>query len=60
MEWFEMEDLHEIVLFDKIVDGYRVEIVESDGRILAYVDGFFEGEMWESDSFEEYVEQLDL
>lgn len=38
--------------------GDLCEVVEADGDILLYVNGYFEGELFEEDSDEEYISQI--
>ena len=40
------------------VCGYLCEVVEVDGAILLYVDGHFEGELFEEESDGDYISQI--
>jgi hypothetical protein len=40
------------------IGGYHCEVVEIDGACLLYVDGYFEGELYEEESESEYIAQV--
>ena len=40
------------------VDGYKCEVVEIDGAILLYADGYFMGELYEEETAADYIEQI--
>lgn len=40
------------------INGYFCEVVEVRGQILLYIDGYFEGQLYEEESPEEYREQI--
>lgn len=40
------------------VGGCRCEVVEVEGAILLYVDGYFEGEIYEEENDEDYISQI--
>lgn len=41
------------------INGYRCEVVEVDGVILLYVNGYFEGELYEEEDAEGYISQIE-
>lgn len=50
--------LKEKSLLDTKVCGFRCEVVEAGGAILLYVDGHFEGELYEEETVEGYISQI--
>ena len=47
----------EILLVTEI-RGYRCEVVKVEDEILLYVDGYFEGELYEEETAEGYISQI--
>lgn len=48
----------ETVILVTEVDGYRCEVVKVEGVILLYIDGYFEGELYEEENTEDYISQI--
>ena len=40
------------------VCGFTCEVVEAGGKILLYANGYFEGELYEEETIEDYISQI--
>ncbi len=58
MTYYEEVRAAETEILTANICGYKCEIVEIDGAILLYADGYFEGELYEEETPEEYIEQV--
>ena len=58
MSYHETVRLSEKPILVTEVCGYRCEVVEVDGAILLYADGYFEGELYEEENAEDYISQI--
>lgn len=59
MAYYEAVKSKETSLLVTDVCGYRCEVVEVEGAILLYVDGYFEGELYEEENTEDYISQIE-
>lgn len=49
----------EAILLSTEIRGYRCEVVKVEDEILLYVDGYFEGELYEEENAEGYISQIE-
>jgi hypothetical protein len=59
MEYYEAVKSKETSILVVDVGGCLCEVVEIDGALLLYVDGHFEGELWEDENAEDYISQIE-
>lgn len=58
MTYYEAVKSKETSLLVTDICGYRCEVIEVDGSILLYVDGYFGGELYEEETAEDYISQI--
>jgi hypothetical protein len=58
MNSFEEVRANEKEILRADICGFECEIVEVDGVVLLYADGYFMGEIYAEETAEEYVEQV--
>lgn len=58
MSYYEEVRAAENLIFRDEICGCDCEVVEVDGEILLYAGGYFMGQLWETDSESEYIQQI--
>lgn len=58
MSYYETVKLSEKPILVTEVCGYSCEVVAVEGTILLYADGYFEGELYEEETVEDYISQI--
>lgn len=56
---FETVKAEETLILVTEIGGCKCEVVEIGGIILLYVDGYFEGKLYEEESAEDYISQIE-